>query len=257
MRYGLLLVALVLFAGTARADEASARKLVDAAIRAQGGAATLASHPVVTLKTEGIFQGYKDKPVFFHKSVTTRHGSSRYRSEMRFDLNGVKMHVVNVLDEQQGWIKQSGVQKSGESLQKTEKCTPDQLARFKEAGYIDQLTTSLGQLLGPDYSLQLEAEATGSTSALDGVRVSSKSQRDVILYFDKETHLLKSVVHRGTAGTDVEGTVEIRMGRYEEFQGMQMPIAWEIWFNDQCLWSHHVVERKLAESPLPGTFAKP
>jgi hypothetical protein len=257
MRYGFLLVSMVMFAGAARGDEASARKLVEAAIHAQGGAATLASHPVVTLKTEGIFQGYKEKPVFFHKSESTRHGSDRYRSEMWCDLTGAKLHVVNVLDDQQGWVKQSAMLKSGESLQTTEKCTPDQLARFKEAGYVDQLTTSLGEILGSDYSLKLEGEATGSKSALDGVRVSRKSRRDVILYFDKETHLLKSIVHRGTAGTDDEGTVEVRIGRYEEFQGMQMPISWEIWLNDRCLWSHHVVERNFAKTPLPGMFAKP
>lgn len=253
---GFVILAIVLFGGSAWAEENSARKLIDAAIVAHGGAAALAKYSVVTVKTEGIFQGYKDKPVFFHKDELTTHGANQYRSEMRFELNGAKVHVVNVLDGKQGWIKQSAVPRSGEQIVTTQQCKSDQLAKFQWSGHISHLTT-LVPLKGLDYTLSLAGEQPAFQSTLVGVRVSHQGHRDVILYFDKETHLLRKVTHRGTAGTDDEGTVETRFGRYEEIEGIQMPTSWEVWLNNKCLWSHHVVERKFAETPAPGTFAKP
>lgn len=254
---GILLVALILLAGGIRAEDASARKIIEAAIRAQGGSVGLSKHPVITIKTTGIFQGYKDKPVFFHTSEITSFGAHQYRNELRCDLSGTKLHVVNVLDNDRGWVSQSVVPKAGKTIQKTDACTPEQLARFQQAGNINLLTTSLVHALGPEYTLQREVADNVASPDLIGVRVSRKGQPDVSLYFDRQTSLLKKLVHKGTAGTDEEGTVETRLGRYEEFEGLLLPSSWETWFNNQCLWSHHVEERKFTEKPAPNLFTKP
>jgi len=238
------------------AQENPARATLDAAIRAQGGEAVLAKNPVRTVKTEGIFQGYRDKPVFFHKSELTTHGLGRYRGEIRFELHKTKLHVVNVLNDGQGWIRQSATPAMGLPIVDTRECTPDQRARFQESGYINHIMT-LTPLKSPDFNLALEQDSRDPQSTLIGIRVSHPRHRDVVLSFDRETHLLKKVTHQGTAGTDTEGTVEIRLGRHEAVQGMQMPVSWEVWLDGQCLWSHHVVERKFAEAPAPEAFAIP
>lgn len=251
--HGFLIVAMTLFAVPLRAHENPARQGLDAAILAHGGEAAIAKYPVVTVKTEGIFQGYKDKPVFFHKSELTTNGAKQYRVEIRFEVNGVKMHVVNAFDGNQGWIKQSALPLSGAQVVKTDRCTPDQIASFHENGYINQLFT-LVPMRGAEYTLSREGEPEGEQSTVVGIRVFHANQRDVILYVDKDTHLLKKAIYRGKAGTDEERTVETRFGRYEKVQGVQMPTSWEEWLNGQCIWSHHVVERVFTGVPAPDVF---
>lgn len=253
MRFcGFLVLALVTLTGAAHAQD-TARELLDAAIAAHGGEAALTKHPVMSVKTEGIFQGYKDKPVFFHKSESTIRGARQYRDESRFELNGTKVHVINVLDENQGWVKQVATPKSGQPLTKTEKCTPEQLARFQQNGYVQNLLT-LVPLKNPEY--QLVPAKIENDSYFDGVgiRVSHKGQRDVLLCFDKQTFLLSRVIYTGTAGTGDEGKVEIKLGKYEDVEGRKMPVSWEDWLNGQCLWSHYVVERKLSDTLPSGTL---
>ncbi len=248
----LIAIGLCLLTSSVRADDsAAARALVDDAIRAHGGEAALAKYSVVTVKTEGIFQGYDRTPVFFHTCETTIQGADQYRISLHGELNKQKFHIVNILDGEQGWIKQSG-----ESMEDTSRCSPTQLTNFRECGYINRVTT-LVPLKSREFRLALAGEQQHHEQTLVGVRVSCRGHRDITLYFDKQTHLLVKIEERGTAGTGVDGKVETIRGRYKDVQGIQMPISWEVYYNGRCLWSHHVIEYQLANQPEPGTFAKP
>jgi len=249
---GFSLLALAVLTGAVQADDSdAARVLVDEAIRAHGGEEALTKYPVVTVKTEGIFQGHKGTPVFFHTSEATTHGDDRFCVSLSGKLLKKEFQIVNVLDGKVGWIRQAS-----EGKQDTQECSPAQLADFREGGYLNRVTT-LVPLKGRDFTLSLAGEQKHNDRALAGVRVSCRGQRDVTLYFDKQTHLLVKTEERGKAGTDAEGKVETIRGRYKEVLGVQMPTSWEVYYNDQCLWSHHVIEYKFVEKPAPGTFAKP
>ena len=252
MRFqGFALVVLGLLASAVRADDGAAWALIDEAIRAHGGAAALAKCATATLKTEGIFQGYDRTPVFFHTCEATMRGADQYRMTVHGKVYEQSFHIVNILNGKQGWIKQAS-----DGAQDVRECTPAQLADFQECGYVNWIAT-LVPLVDRDFDLALAGEREHHGRSLVGVRVSSRGRRDATLFFDKQTHLLVKTETRGMAGTGVEGTVETIRGRYKEFDGVRLPISWEVYYNGRCLWSHHVLEYQLADEPAPGAFAKP
>jgi hypothetical protein len=256
---GFLLITVGMIVGSARADDrAAARALIEEAIRAHGGEAALAKWPVVTVKTEGIFHGYERTPVFFFTCEETMHGAEQFRSVLDGKItvpngkpNPQKFRVVNVLDGQRGWIKMSG-----EGKQDTQECTPAQLLEFQHSGYVNWLAMLL-PLKGAGFTLTLTDEEKDHGRNLVGVRLSSRGRRDVTLFFDKETRLLVKTETRATAGTDVEGKVVTVLSRHKEFQGVQRPTMWAVYYNDRSLISHWVLDYRLSEQAESGTFEKP
>lgn len=250
--YGLLLCISLLFGGLApAADEANARTIIDAAIRAHGGEAALAKFPVVTATTQGIFQGFERTPVFFFTGVTTTHGAEHYRSTLDGKLHEQPFHVVNVLNREHGWIEMSGNGK-----QEILDATPSQMEEFRERGYLSWIS-SLVPLKDPKFTLTATGEQTDSSRPLVGVRVSHPQHRDVTLYFDRDTHLLTKSETQATAGTGKPGKVETLFGRHKMVEGVLRPMHWTVYYNGAGLISHDVQEYKLAQEPNAETFAKP
>jgi|GEM_PF-2605373 len=250
--YGLLLCISLLFAGVAQAaDESTARALVDTAIHAHGGAAALAKFPVVTISTEGIFQGFERTPVFFFTDVTTTHGADHYRTTLDGKLHDQPFRVVNVLNRERGWIEMSGNGK-----QTIQDATPSQMEEFRERGYQTWIS-SLVPLKDPKFTLTATGEQTDASRTLVGVRVSHPQHRDVTLYFDRETHLLTKTETQGTAGTGKPGKVETLFGRHKMVEGVLRPMHWTVYYNGAGLYSHDVLEYKLSREPDAETFAKP
>lgn len=247
----MLIVSGLLVSATWADDSAAARTLVDEAIRAHGGEAALARYPGVTVKTEGIFQGYERTPAFFFSCRTTSHGAKQYRSTLEGELFKQKFRIINVLDGRRGWIEMSG-----EGKQIVKDCTPAQLSDFQESGYVNWVTTFLPIRSG-EFTLSLAREQKERNRALVGVRVSSRGHRDVTLFFDKETRLLVKTEERATAGTGLEGKVETVLGRHKAVQGVQRPMHWTVYYNGVGLYSHDVVEYKLDEKPDNSAFTKP
>jgi hypothetical protein len=77
-----------------------------------------------------------------------------------------------------------------------------------------------------DKSIELSIigdDKVGDTPVV-GVRVSKKNRRDVSLYFDKKTHLLKKVESRGLAYQSREEVAQERIvEEYKEFDGLMRP----------------------------------
>ncbi len=256
---GLGFIALFILVGAARADDsaaarddsAAARAIVDEAIRAHGGEAALAKWPVVTVKTEGIFHGHERTQVYFFKEETTTHGAEQFRTVLDGELNEQKFRVVNVLDGKRGWIKPAGA-----SERDVRDCTPAQLRELQEGAYATWVAT-LVPLKAQDFTLALAGEEKIHDWPAIGVRVSSRGRRDVTLFFDKKTQLLVKTETRGTAGTGVEGKVETFLRLHKGYYGVLRPTMWMVKLDGRYLFSHWVLDYRVAEKPEAGTFSKP
>lgn len=254
----ILLAAMCLLAGTARADDAAARSIIDDAIRAHGGEAALAKWPVRIVKTEGIFHGYEKTPVFFFTCETTTHAANQIRTVLDGKINvpngkpnPQQIRIVNALDHQRGWVRMAG-----DDNQSTNEFSPAQLIEQQHNGYLAWIST-LAPLKHPEFTLTDAGEEKDGNQTMIGVRVSSRGRRDVTLFFDKESKLLVKTMTRATAGTGVEGKVETNLRLHKPFQGVQCPTMFATYYNGRSLISHWVRDCILAEKPAPGTFDKP
>jgi hypothetical protein len=258
-------VVLALVAGAARADDhAAARAVIEKAIVAHGGEAALARWPLVTAITLGTFHGFESTPVFYFKSEISNHASDRSRHILDGKLKGQEFRVANVLDGKRGWVRMEGNGK-----EETRDFKPAELEGRREGAYVSWISTLL-PLKGPAFTLTLVDEEMisrhGAVVAIAseevartavGVRVTSKGHRDVTLHFDKDTHLLVKTETRARAGTPVEGKVETFLAQHKAVEGVQRPMALRTHHNGKLLWSHWVMEYRVAEKAEADMFARP
>ena len=157
----------------ARADDAEARKVVDAAIKAVGGDG---KKMAVTWKGKGKFYG--DGAAQDYTGIWYIHSPDKFR----MDIENVFSIVVNG---DKGWISAGG---------NAMEMTKEQLAEQREEMHANWVA-SLYPLKDKAFTLALIGESKLDDKPVVGVKVSSKGKRDVSLYFDKESHLLVKSEH--------------------------------------------------------------
>src|SRR5262249_17306657 len=148
------------------------KRIIDKAVEAHGGAATLAKLKAASWKSKGTFHGPMGTQEF------TGQYAVQFPGKSRFDISaGSGFGFVSVLDGEEGWVK------FGDKAQEMDKGT---VAEVKENLYATWLTT-VAPLTDKPLSLMPLGESKVGDRRVIGVKVSSKGHRDVLLYFDKET----------------------------------------------------------------------
>jgi hypothetical protein len=175
------------------------RAIVEAAIRAHGGAEALARAQTVVLKAAGQLS-VAGKEVPFAEEYTAQ-WPRRWRHEVELRTGEQKLRVLTVVNGDRAWQSTGGA---------VAEVTPERLKELREDGYARWLTTLLP--LTRDPSLRL-APLAGAP----GVKVSCEGHADVSLYFDEKTHLLLKMRREAE---------EVAYSGYKDFDGVQMPTRW-------------------------------
>jgi hypothetical protein len=191
-------------------DDAEAKRIIEKAVEAHGGAAKLTKLKAATWKSKGTFHGPMGAQEFTGEYAVQLPGKSR------FDIAaGNGFGFVFVLDGEKGWAK------FGDQAQELDKGT---VAEVKENLYATWLTT-VAPLTDKTLSLKPLGESKVGDRPVLGVKVSQKGHRNVLLYFDKETGLLAKSSTKAKdlfqGGKEVEA-VEL-YSDYKEFNGVKRP----------------------------------
>jgi outer membrane lipoprotein-sorting protein len=163
-RIMLTAVVFALVAVTSRGEDADARKIIEAAIKATGGSNKM---PAVTWKGKGKFYGMGEGIDY---SGTW---STQLPDKFRMDIENAFTIVVNG---DKGWVNSEAMSK-------------EQLAEQKENLYVNRVT-KLHVLSDKAYTLKSLGDSKVGDKSAAGVKVSHKDHGDVGLYFDKESKLL-------------------------------------------------------------------
>ncbi|HVK10985.1 MAG TPA: hypothetical protein VM597_19610, partial [Gemmataceae bacterium] len=235
---------LVLAAAPVRADDA--RAVVEKALKAHGGAETLAKFPAVTVGFKGTFHGMgQEIPM---TGQVTSQGVDRIKMDMEIEAGGQKIRVVNVITKDAGWTKVA------DNLMELGK---DQLAEGlaqAHAGYV----ATLVPLKDKAYTLASTGEIKVNEKPAVGVKVSTKGQRDVTLYFDKESGLLVKSEHLvKDEGSGQEVQEETFYADYKEVQGTKQAMKFKVNRDGKLFMEGEATEYHLSEKLDDNTFAKP
>lgn len=192
-------------------DAAEAKRILDKAVEAHGGAARLAKYSAATWKARGTFHGAMGEQEF------TGEYAVQFPTRSRFDVNaGSGFRFVSVLNGTRGWVR------FGEQTQEMDKGT---IAEVKENLYASWVR-SLTPLSDKAFTLSPLGESKVGDRLVLGVKVSRKGHRDVQLYFDKATGLLAKSSTRMKdlfqGGKEVEA-VEL-YSDYKEINGVKRPM---------------------------------
>jgi hypothetical protein len=177
---GLLSIVIVVTApGLAPAEE-TPQAIVRKSIQAMGGESLLRAVKAEHVTLRGTFF-YDPTSLKFSGDV---YSQPPYQSRTNYRLDATGEAVIQVHNHNQGW--------DGEGRA----ADPDELTEMKQSDYVNYLT-SLVPLLD-DKALELsvlpDAKVRGHPAA--GIRVKSKGQPEVRLFFDRDTGLLEKVEYR-------------------------------------------------------------
>lgn len=242
---GFRLTLAVVFAialGVARASAAdpSPSEIVDAAIKASGGAEALGKQKAMAWGETGTYHGQGSAQPY----------TARYASELP---NKFRMEIVDVFtivfDGKQGWIKAMGT---------VTEMTDVQIAEQKQNTYASRLSTLL-PLKEKDVTLTAEGEGNVNGKPTVAIKVSSKDHRDVTLSFDKETHLLAKV--ETTVKSSELGGKEVKqevvLSGYDEVAGVKMPKKYVVTRDGEKYVDSEMTDAAIVDKHAAGTFGKP
>ncbi len=203
-----------LFAATpARADD-EAKRIIAAAVKAHGGAEKLAKANAKPSITKGKLKVFANG-MEFDATLEASSDGKRFRQEIKLTIMGTDIEQTVVFDGKEVWIAANG--KVVSTLSKKE-----ELELIKEAMHAEKI----GNMVLDDKDLEFSIigeDKVGDTPVV-GVRVSKKGRKDVSLYFDKKTHLLKKVESRGMVYQSNQEVAQERIvDEYKDVNGVMRP----------------------------------
>src|SRR5262249_17219998 len=108
-----------------RSDETpDVRKVIDKAIKAQGGADKLERFKAVTFKLKGKVYGMSEAGIPYSGEWTV--GPNRLRADMTVEVMGTSFPIVRIVDGDKGWMR---------VMDRTTELDKDQLAEARETFY--------------------------------------------------------------------------------------------------------------------------
>ena len=213
--FPLLFAILVIGPAVGAADDDSKAVLVKA-IKAHGGKTALTKYKAIRSKTKGKIDIPGVGEVDFTQE-TSMMQPDKFKEVMEMEIAGNKIEVVSMANGNKITIEAAG---------KDIAITDDIKTAIKEAQYMIMIKASRWTSLLEDKAYELshlgEAKVEGKASV--GVRVSSKGQKDLNFYFDKQTGLLAKVERRATdASTGKEYTEERIVSEYNKPNKLGVP----------------------------------
>lgn len=174
-----LTVAVSLVLGASAASGADdVQTILDKGIKAAGGAEKLAKFKGESWKSKGTVQFLGQKHAFTADYYFQ--APDQFRFDMAGDFGGQKLEITAVLNGDKGWQKAMGM---------VEEMPKDKLDEFKHQAYTMWLCSVL-PLKDKEFNVTALGESKADGKPVLGVKAMRKGNREVRLFFDKETGLL-------------------------------------------------------------------
>ncbi len=233
--------------GSARAGEqADARAIIDAAIKAHGGEAVLSK--IVAAHFKGKGEGIEGGQKAALCVGFTIQGRDKLRVVALDPQN--QPRFISVVNGKQGWLKlgdQATIELSGPPLE-----------NFQEFLYVNRATL-LVPLKEAEFQLSLLEESSIDGRKAFGVLVKHEGKSPLKLYFDKQTHLLVKDEHKTKNPETGQEVIEDSVfSDFRELDGIKQPFHIVITWDGTQLADFAISEQKLSDKPLDEKlFARP
>jgi hypothetical protein len=223
-----------------------ARSLIQRAVLAHGGMEKLASARADKVKLSGkLHLGARAVP--FTNEVTLQL-PGQFKSVVRTSDGARTITIVHVLDGERAAITIDGHPQPVRGAN---------LAQMRQTLQLDQAMKLVPLLIDPAFSLTYLGEYQHKWRLVAGVRVAGRGQRDLTLYFDKETALLIKSEHLvdGAGGKDVKQ--EAFYSSYREVGGYLRPGKVAAYRDGKLVMEADLVEARRFDRIDPSEFSVP
>jgi hypothetical protein len=248
-RTTLTLLALSLFLGlaqTAKAAEDEAATIIEKAIKAHFPKGMDTKNQGLRTKSKGTLH-IMGVDLDFTQEVAVQM-PNKFKESMELTVMNQKVAVTSVYNGKEAWIR-AGDQDV--------KVTEEILAEFKEAAYSMNIMQGVF-LKDKSVKFTLVGEIKVKDKPAIGVTVSRKGNKDINLFFDKETGLIAKVeMRRRDINTNEEVTEERIITEYQEVEGRKVAKKVEVLRDGKAFMEVEVMEMKILEKVDDSEFIQP
>ena len=247
-----LLSAVVLFGFLPRSPAAEgedAKAILAKAITAHGGKEALTKFKAAQTKSKGKI----NLPVVGEADFTQEAASmlpDKFKEVMELDVNGMNNRIVTLVNGDKMSIEANGM---------AIPITDDIKKAMKNAQYMMKVGQFVPLLEDKSYELSSLGEIKVEGKPAMGVLVKSKGNKDINLYFSKDTGLLVKIEHRTTPpGTEKEVTEERIILEYnkKDKNGLSLPKKVLLKHDGKKYLEIEVIEGKRLEKLDESMFSK-
>jgi len=193
-------------APSVRAADDGPKEIIDKAIKAHGGSEFLTKNKAAQLKSKGKIN-IPGAGEFDFTQETAYMLPDKFRDGIELTIMNMNVTVKTLVNGDKVSLEVNGKEVDG--ADKVKKAIQD-------TGHVMDVAR-LVPLKDKAYELSLIGEDKVEGKKVIGVRVTKKGQKDVSVYFDKETGLIAKLEYRGAEpGTDNEVTEERIVKEYEK-----------------------------------------
>jgi hypothetical protein len=242
----LLAVCLALTAaGSLRAGE-NPRAVLEKAVKAHGGEQKLARLQAVRMKSTGTVQVNGAAARFTADSCSRL--PDRSKVTLLLEIGDVKLTLVQVLNGKRAWSNLEG---------ETEELGGERLAEQQARMHLSHVCSLLPLLKDRNFTLSPLGEVKVNDRPAVGVRAEHKGQKDINLYFDRDSGLLLKSERRGLDLNQKEVTRETFYSAYREVEGLRQAMKLLIHHDGQRYMEMEITELTCEDSIDDGEFARP
>jgi hypothetical protein len=216
-RRAIILSGIVLWCLTSSArsadDQVVARKIVDQAVKALGGAEQLAKMKSLAWKSKSKLT-FGDAMADLNEDWFAK-GVGKFHVDVTATINGNNVNGTVVISGDKGWIK---------ARDKTNEVPKEAQNAIRQVFRSGRLVQLLSQLKDKPYELSPLGELKVDTTDAIGVRIIEKDRADVSVFFDKKTHLpIKIEVRAAEMEGGAEVNYEVFLSDFKDFDGIKHP----------------------------------
>jgi hypothetical protein len=241
------IVITVFVAGQVRADDQSAKAILDKAIQALGGEQKLAkAAEAATWKAKGTVSFGDNRLEATGKS--TIKGLDHWRSEWEGDFGGNRVKAVTVISGDKGW-RRLGDQ--------TMDIDADGVANEKRNLALLVIPATILPLKGKGYKVESDGEEKVADKPAVVLKITGPAGKDFKISFDKQSGLPVKVVATVVDFRGEEFTQETIISDYKDFDGIKKATKVESKRNGERFVDVEVLEFKVLDNVPADTFAEP
>jgi hypothetical protein len=239
-------VALLLGAAGLAAAQESARAVIERAIAAHGGRERLARARADRVKVRGTLFAKTDVPFVSEMTVQL---PGQFKSVIELTSDGEKHTVVQAINGDKAAVWIDGRPQT--------KIPPPALAEMRGRLHLDRAVRLVPLLTEKTFDLAYLGESKVNERTAVGVKVTSKGQREVRLYFDKAAGLLAKTEHVFDDGKGKEVRQEEYYGGYQDVGGIKRPTKVVALRDGKKLMEGEVIDVKYLDKVDEEEFTKP
>jgi hypothetical protein len=231
----------------ARAADEEPKALIEKAIKAYGGEEKLAGIKALRIKSKGNIDILGQNLTFTSSGIQQMTG--QLKNEITVDIMGQQLTILQVYDGKKGWFR---------LMDATMELEGDLLKEMQAQAHSARVNTLVPLLKDKAFTLSPLGEVKVKGKAALGVKVSAKDQKDIELYFDKETGLMAKVARQAfDSNTMKEVMQEMIFSEFKETDGLKHATKVLMQHDGKKLLELDVTEYKLLDKQDDSEFAKP